>query len=161
VAEDAQFEAQGRNCQVRCAVAQDSTVLGNTAVLHSAVENVVRNAMRYTHEGTDIQIQLERANLANGPEAIIRISDHGPGVPEAALNKLFRPFYRIDDARNRQTGGVGLGLSITDRAVRIHGGSVLAQNRPGGGLIVEIRLPALPEPVNQNVVEQQSVPTIS
>ncbi|HVO64291.1 MAG TPA: ATP-binding protein [Terriglobales bacterium] len=161
VAKDAQFEAQGRNCQVLCEVMQDSTVLGHTAVLHSAVENIVRNAMRYTHEGTDVQIQLERANLANGPEAIIRISDHGPGVPQAALSKLFRPFYRIDDARNRQTGGVGLGLSITERAVRIHGGSVTAQNRPGGGLIVEIRMPALQQPASHNAIEQQSVPTIS
>ena len=161
VAKDAQFEAQGRNCQVRCDVAQDSIVLGNSALLHSAVENVVRNAMRYTHEGTGIEVELQRANLANGPEAIIRISDHGPGVPQEALSKLFRPFYRIDNARNRQTGGVGLGLSITERAVRLHGGSVTAQNRPGGGLIVEIRLPAQKQAPNENVLEPQSVPTIS
>jgi two-component system sensor histidine kinase CpxA len=161
VAKDAQFEAQGRHCQVRCEVAQDSIVLGNSALLHSAVENVVRNAMRYTHEGTEIDIEVQRANLANGAEAVIRISDHGPGVPKEALSKLFRPFYRIDNARNRQTGGVGLGLSITERAVRLHGGSVMAQNRPGGGLIVEIRLPAQQAVPSQNVLEQQSVPSVS
>jgi two-component system sensor histidine kinase CpxA len=161
VAKDAQFEAQGRNCYVRCEVAQDSIVLGNSALLHSAVENVVRNAMRYTHEGTEIDVELQRADLANGPEAIIRISDHGPGVPPEALSKLFRPFYRIDDARNRQTGGVGLGLSITERAIRLHGGSVTAQNRPGGGLIVEIRLPASKELAKDNVLEPQSVPSTS
>jgi two-component system sensor histidine kinase CpxA len=117
--------------------------------------------MRYTHEGTEIDIEVQRANLANGAEAVIRISDHGPGVPKEALSKLFRPFYRIDNARNRQTGGVGLGLSITERAVRLHGGSVMAQNRPGGGLIVEIRLPAQQAVPSQNVLEQQSVPSVS
>ena len=62
-------------------------------------------------------------------------------MPEEALDKLFRPFYRIDDARGRQTGGVGLGLAITERAVRLHGGTVKASNRPKGGLQIEIRLP--------------------
>ena len=65
--------------------------------------------------------------------------DSGPGVPEEELDKLFRPFYRIDDARGRKTGGVGLGLAITERAVRIHGGTVKASNRPEGGLQIEIR----------------------
>jgi signal transduction histidine kinase len=71
------------------------------------------------------------------------VSDAGPGVPPEALEKLFEPFYRLDDARGRQTGGVGLGLAITERAVRFHGGKVRASNRDGGGLIVEIRLPMI------------------
>lgn len=154
IAKDAEFEAQGRHCRVRCDVARDSVVLGNSALLHSAIENVVRNAMRYTHEGTEIEIEVQRGESANGMEAIIRISDRGPGVPEEALSKLFRPFYRIDNARNRQTGGVGLGLSITERAVRLHGGSVTAQNRAGGGLIVEIRLPAQQPAPTENVPER-------
>ncbi len=158
VAKDAAFEAQGRKCEVQCEVAQDSVVLGNAALLHSAIENVVRNAMRYTHEGTEIGIALERSPGANGPEAIVRISDRGPGVPEESLSKLFRPFYRLDDARNRQTGGVGLGLSITERAIRLHGGSVTARNRPGGGLTVEIRLPALADTVTENAAESGAVP---
>jgi two-component system sensor histidine kinase CpxA len=74
----------------------------------------------------------------------VRVTDSGPGVPEEALTKLFLPFYRIDDARGRETGGVGLGLAITERAVLLHGGSVRAANRPQGGLMVEIRLPAAP-----------------
>lgn len=158
VARDAAFEAQGRNCRVRCDIIQDSLVFGNSALLHSAVENVVRNAMRYTHGGTEIEIELERSRLADRPHAIVRVSDRGPGVPEESLSKLFRPFYRLDDARNRQTGGVGLGLSITERAVRLHGGSANAKNRPGGGLIVEIRLPALPEEGTEDVAEATGVP---
>jgi len=74
---------------------------------------------------------------------VLRVSDSGPGVPGDALEKLFQPFYRLDDARGRQTGGVGLGLAITERAVRFHGGKVSAFNRPGGGLTVEIRLPLI------------------
>jgi len=158
VARDAAFEAQGRNCRVRCEIIQDSLVLGNVALLHSAVENVVRNAMRYTQQDSEIEIELERS--ADRSEAIVRVRDRGPGVPEESLGKLFRPFYRLDDARNRQTGGVGLGLSITERAVRLHGGSAKARNRPGGGLVVEIRLPALPAAANEDVAEATGVPSI-
>ncbi len=71
------------------------------------------------------------------------VTDHGPGVPPDSLVKLFQPFYRLDDARGRLTGGVGLGLAITERAVTFHGGSVAAHNRPEGGLLVEIRLPLI------------------
>jgi two-component system sensor histidine kinase CpxA len=142
IAKDATFEAQGRKCRVKCEISQDAVVMGNPALLHSAVENVVRNATRYTGENSDVEIQVERRETGNGAEAIVRIADRGPGVPEASLEKLFRPFYRLDDARGRRTGGVGLGLSITERAIRLHGGSVRAANRAGGGLVVEIRLPA-------------------
>ena len=73
--------------------------------------------------------------------AVISVRDHGRGVPEEALEKIFRPFYRTEDARDRQSGGgTGLGLAITERAVRMHGGSVQAVNIPGGGLVVEMRL---------------------
>jgi two-component system sensor histidine kinase CpxA len=146
IAQDAEFEAQGRNCRIRCEVVDDAVVLGNVELLHSAIENVVRNAMRYTHEGTEVEVRLEQMDEANGPQALIRVSDQGPGVPEASLDKLFQPFYRLDDARERQTGGVGLGLAITERAVRLHGGAVRAANRPGGGLVVELRLPAIAQP---------------
>jgi signal transduction histidine kinase len=75
---------------------------------------------------------------------VVRVADRGDGVPPDALEKLFQPFYRLDDARGRQTGGVGLGLAITERAVRFHGGKVTASNRAEGGLMVEIRLPMMP-----------------
>ena len=141
IAKDAAFEAQYRNCAVDCVIADECTVLGDPSLLHSAIENVVRNATRYTGEGTDVQVRLAQENGPAGSEAAIRVTDSGPGVPEEALKKLFRPFYRIDDARGRGTGGVGLGLAITERAVSLHGGTVRAVNRPQGGLMVEIRLP--------------------
>jgi two-component system sensor histidine kinase CpxA len=125
-------------------------VRGVPALLHSAIENVVRNATRYTQEGTSAMVSLERGQGESGPEAVIRIVDSGPGVPEDSLDKLFRPFYRIDDARGRKTGGAGLGLAITERAVRLHGGTVKASNRPEGGLQVEIRLPLAASDPGQN-----------
>lgn len=144
IAEDAQFEAQERHCTVHTVIPEgDWGVRGNDSLLHSAVENVVRNAIRYTAEGSSVEIALTSEERAGGAEAVLRVSDAGPGVPEDALGKLFEPFYRLDDARGRLTGGVGLGLAITERAVRFHGGRVAASNRPGGGLLVEIRLPLI------------------
>jgi len=152
VARDAAFEAQGRNCQVEAEVLDELPVLGDPALLRSAIENVVRNATRYTREGTTVKIRAEVAQ--NGPmrEAVIRVTDSGPGVPEDSLDKIFRPFYRVDDARVRSTGGVGLGLAITEHAVRLHGGSVTASNLPEGGLSVVIRLPLQSVPVTQTAV---------
>jgi two-component system sensor histidine kinase CpxA len=141
VANDANFEAQTRNCHVIVDATHDLVVMGNAEVLHSALENVVRNALRYTWEGTDVQVSLKAEFGPDGKQAVLRVGDFGPGVPESSLDKLFQPFYRIDDSRGRETGGVGLGLAITERAVRLHGGTVHASNRPEGGLIVEIRLP--------------------
>jgi two-component system, OmpR family, sensor histidine kinase CpxA len=106
----------------------------------------VRNAIRYTEEGTTVRIGLHAEEKAGASQAVVRVMDSGPGVPQEALDKLFLPFYRIDDARGRQTGGVGLGLAITARAVSLHGGNVRAVNRPEGGLMVEIRLPLASKP---------------
>jgi len=144
VAEDAEFEAQERNCHVHATIPEgDWGVRGNDSLLHSAVENVVRNAIRYTAEGSSVEIVLASEERDGGSEAVLRVSDSGPGVPEDALGKMFQPFYRLDDARGRLTGGVGLGLAITERAVRFHGGKVAAFNRAEGGLRVEIRLPLI------------------
>jgi two-component system sensor histidine kinase CpxA len=145
IAEDAEFEAQARHCHVRSEIPAGSWVVrGDASLLHSAIENVVRNAIRYTREGSTVQIHLEKEHVEGGDEAVVRVTDCGEGVPADALEKLFQPFYRLDDARGRQTGGVGLGLAITERAVRFHGGKVSASNRAEGGLMVEIRLPMMP-----------------
>ncbi|MBV9087009.1 MAG: HAMP domain-containing protein [Acidobacteria bacterium] len=141
VAADAEFEAAARNCTVRLTGLQPCVVHGTPELLRSAIENVVRNAIRYTAEGTEVNISLKCEPDGNGNEwAVIAVRDFGPGVPDAELPKLFRPFYRVADARERQSGGVGLGLAITERALRIHGGSVQAKNASNGGLLVEMRL---------------------
>ena len=142
IARDAEYEAPARSCAVESDPEDEYMVQANPELLRSAIENVVRNATRYSAEGTAVEISLERQKAAAGDEIIIRVRDSGPGVPPEDLEKIFEPFYRIDNARNRQTGGAGLGLSIADRAVRLHGGRVRASNRAGGGLEVEIRIPA-------------------
>ncbi len=148
VAHDAEYETPGRGCRVTTPaadVADEFLVEADPDLLRSAVENAVRNATRYTAEGTTVEVRLERQQAANGEkEIIVRVLDSGPGVPDEALQKIFEPFYRLDDARNRQTGGAGLGLSIADRAIRLHGGQLRASNRKEGGLQVEIRIPAGP-----------------
>ena len=158
VVEDAEFEAQARRCHVRATIASgDWQVRGNPSLLHSAIENVVRNAIRYTQEGTSVEVDLRADKGSARSEAVLRVSDSGPGVPPDALVKLFQPFYRLDEARGRTTGGVGLGLAITERAVRFHGGKVSASNRESGGLMVEIRLPLLPAaPQPQTQIEPVS-----
>jgi two-component system sensor histidine kinase CpxA len=143
IAKDAAFEAQARHAHVDCVIVDECTVVGNAALLQSAIENVVRNATRYTRENTEVQVRLEAVHSSSGLQAVVRVTDSGPGVPEESLKKLFTPFYRIGDDRGRATGGVGLGLAITERAVLLHGGTVCASNRPQGGLMVEIRIPAI------------------
>ncbi len=120
---------------------------GSRALLRSGLENVVRNAVRFTPTATVVQIELDRklpvpnATSRTAPQIVLRILDDGPGVPEAALPRLFQPFYRVEDARDRQSGGTGLGLAIAERAVHLHKGTIRAFNRKEGGLCVEILLP--------------------
>jgi len=143
VAHDAEYETPGRGCRVTSDATDEFLVEADPDLLRSAVENVVRNATRYTAEGTTVEVRLERQQSAHGQEIVVRVLDSGPGVPDEALQKIFEPFYRLDDARNRQTGGAGLGLSIADRAIRLHGGQLRASNRKEGGLEMEIRIPAV------------------
>src|SRR5208282_6530880 len=103
VARDAAFEAQSRRCKVEVVVVNRCEIVGDPSLLHSAIENVVRNAIRYTQEGTAVEIRMEDGRGPNGSQAVIRVTDSGPGVREDSLDKLFQPFYRIDDARQRGT----------------------------------------------------------
>ena len=160
VAQDADFEARNRDRLVRVARLDSCSVEGSEELLRSAVENIVRNAVNYTAEGTEVELSLERVRDSFEERAVIRVRDHGKGVPQGALEQIFQPFYRIDDARERSAGGVGLGLAITERAVRLHGGRVKAENSPSGGLIVELHLP-LNTAVELSVRPATPVPTTS
>ncbi|WP_281184878.1 ATP-binding protein [Trichlorobacter lovleyi] len=139
IVEDASFEAAESSRQVQL-VSVPALVAGNHELLRRALENVVRNALHYTAEGTCVQVAsgLENSTL------VIRVLDQGPGVPDEMLSAIFQPFYRVAEARDRLSGGTGIGLAITARAVALHGGSVKAVNRPEAGLEVEIRLPVRP-----------------
>lgn len=137
--EDAGFEAAASGCRVTLHATVPATVTANALWLHSALENVVRNAIKYTKQGTDVEISL-RDDTAKPGWIAIRVRDHGPGVPEEALPHLFEPFVRVGEARDRASGGYGLGLAIADRAVRLFGGEITARNETGGGLSVLIQL---------------------
>ena len=141
IVEDADFEARNRNRNVRLLTDEECHVTGNAELLRSAIENVVRNAVRYTAEHTSVEVALRCSSIGD-PGVRISVRDHGKGVPEEALTEIFRPFYRLTEARDRQTGGTGLGLAIAERAVCLHGGTVRATNASDGGLVVEIKLPA-------------------
>lgn len=141
VAEDAEFEAHGRGRFVRVTACEPCQTTGAIELLRSAVENVVRNAVYYTAEGTEVEIALSCESVGTKRFATISVRDRGAGVPPEAIDKIFRPFYRVEDARDRQTGGTGLGLAIAARAVHLHGGTIRAANSTDGGLVVEISLP--------------------
>ena len=133
---DAQWEARERDCRVDLVCDGECHIDANPDLLRSAAENIIRNAIRYTATGTSVEVDLECRAGDGRKAAILRVSDRGPGVPDTELANIFRPFYRVADARDRDSGGVGLGLAIADRVARIHGGTVRAENRAGGGLEV-------------------------
>jgi len=144
IADDADFEARSRQRTVRVSDCDPCMTAGNEDLLRRAIENVIRNAVQYTAPGTEVQIDLrcepDRAKHED-QLAVISVRDHGAGVPESALEKIFRPFYRVEDARDRESGGAGLGLAIAERSVRLHGGNIVAANAVDGGLLVTISLP--------------------
>jgi two-component system, OmpR family, sensor histidine kinase CpxA len=142
VVDDAQFEVRDRNRIVRF-IGTDVQVNANPTLLRSAVENIIRNAARYTAAGTCVEVELRTEERGDTKMAVLAVRDHGPGVPESELNNIFRAFYRVGDARDRESGGIGLGLAIADRVIRAHRGIIRATNAAGGGLEVQATIPAL------------------
>jgi signal transduction histidine kinase len=138
VVADADFEAQAKGKSVKVLKEEQIKVFGNENLLNSAIENVLRNAVKYTKDNTAVEVSLSK----NGKGAIVSVRDHGTGVPEHELEKLFKPFYRLQTARERKTGGIGLGLAIAERAVNAHDGTISAKNL-SDGLVVEIKVPFL------------------
>jgi two-component system, OmpR family, sensor histidine kinase CpxA len=143
VAEDADFEARSRSRSVCITQSCEAVVMGAADLLRSAVENVVRNAVRHTREHTAVEISVRPDDRGGPPRVLVAVRDQGGGVPENALTEIFHPFYRVADTRGREPGGAGLGLTIVDRTIRLHGGTVRAANASGGGLVVEVSLPAV------------------
>ncbi|HUY93928.1 MAG TPA: ATP-binding protein [Terracidiphilus sp.] len=135
---DAEYEAQQRDAAVELHAECECAVDGRRELLYRAIENVVRNAIRYTEAGTRVEIRLKEDRPRK--LAVIEVSDRGPGIPEAELEAIFRPFYRLDTARSAHTGGVGVGLAIAERAVKLHNGQIRALNREGGGTTIRITL---------------------
>ena len=152
VVRDANFEGAAKGCRVAYADAPQEAaaqagaattgaarvmLLGNRELLSSAVENVLRNAVRYSPERSSVTVSLVRRAAA----VSIVVRDHGPGVPPHDLERIFEPFYRVAESRDRDTGGEGIGLAITAQVLKTHGGSARAANLAGGGFEVSLNLP--------------------
>ncbi len=140
--EDAAFEAEHGRRAVRWQPFPAMPVLGDASLLRSALDNVLRNAIRYSPEAGAVTVEAE----VSGRIARIAVTDQGAGVPEEQLGRIFEPFVRVSSARDRETGGHGLGLAIVRRAVDAHGGRVWAENARSGGLRVVLELPLSQQP---------------
>jgi two-component system sensor histidine kinase CpxA len=149
VVRDANYEGAVKGCSVRLSGAAHTKINGNRELLGSAIENVLRNAVRYSPAGTPVDVSIERPASLGSPAAgqqagalWIAIRDRGPGVPAGDLERIFEPFYRVAESRDRDSGGEGIGLAITSEVMKAHGGSARAVNQKGGGLEVILSLGA-------------------
>ena len=131
------IEANDRDCSFNIDVVEAGTLEGDPGLLRSALENIVRNAIRHSPRGTTVDIHATRD--ASGTIQLC-VRDYGTGVPISSLEKIFQPFYRVESDRNRSTGGTGLGLAIAKRIITVHGGSVKAENS-NPGLRVAVSFP--------------------
>ncbi|MCP4895655.1 MAG: HAMP domain-containing protein [bacterium] len=143
VVSDADFEAKAKDCAVGLSTQGEGVVVGNSQLLASAMDNIIRNAVRHTAEGTQVEVTLTcvAVDSHDKAKATVRVRDHGPGVASEHLDQIFTPFFRVEDARDRGTGGAGLGLAIAAHAITAHGGTVVAANCNEGGLEISVDLP--------------------
>ena len=153
---DSLLEAKAKECTLLLKAPAAVTLTGDEELTRRAIENVVRNAIRYAPQGTAVEIDLRKA----GDMAEIAVRDYGPGVPDEALPRIFDPFYRVDSDRNRASGGLGLGLAIARRAVELHGGKLRAENAHPG-LLVTIELPVASEPPSRPTAKPSAPTTVS
>jgi two-component system sensor histidine kinase CpxA len=137
IVEDARLEASVAAKAVVWSPGPGIWVEGDPELLCRAIENIIRNGVRFTPSHSSLEIAL----VAQGSFALLRVRDHGPGVPAGDLARIFEPFYRVSSARERDSGGTGLGLAITARVAAIHKGTVRAENCRDGGLVVELTIP--------------------
>jgi len=134
---DVQFEAAARGCSVASIRSEECPIVGDQALLRSALENIVRNAVQYSDEGTTVLVELYRDQTDS---AAITVTDKGPGLSEEELSRIFQPFFRGVEAQFRRSNGHGLGLAIASKAIKMHGGSLTAQSTDSG-LAMTIHLP--------------------
>lgn len=136
---DANYEFYEKSPRVIIGNIQPCRLMLDKRLIHRAIENVLRNALRYSPKGQVVVVSLYKDTAKH--RVMIDIEDNGPGVSSGQLIKIFNPFYRVDTARAKKTGGYGLGLAIAKQAIQLHGGEITATNRPQGGLLVRILLP--------------------
>ncbi|MFC5863321.1 sensor histidine kinase [Acidicapsa dinghuensis] len=143
VVSDCAFEAESRGVRIESSLNSIARLEGNPELVRRAIENVLRNSIRYSGNGAAVQVNASDA----GGSTTITVSDSGPGVPEEMLSRIFDPFFRVEASRETTSGGVGLGLSIARRSVLLHHGQIAARNL-SPGLQVTISLPISPGPIS-------------
>ncbi|GAB4060991.1 HAMP domain-containing sensor histidine kinase [Uliginosibacterium sediminicola] len=136
--DDARIEAETRGCSLHFSEQGEPRIEADSELLHRAFENILRNAIKHSPEQGEIRIDVD---AIAADKVQVRISDQGSGVPESALASIFQPFYRANTAVRGD--GHGLGLAIAQHVVNLHGGSIVAENLPGGGFCMRIVLPVL------------------
>jgi two-component system sensor histidine kinase CpxA len=136
VVEDCRAENPDNSIDITVDGASNVQITGDRELIRRAFENVLRNAIKHSPTGTRIEISIK----SDRQRAHVSVRDYGPGVPDELLTRIFQPFFRVDDSRDGATGGLGLGLSIALRAVKLHSGEISARNSDPG-LAVEIELP--------------------
>jgi two-component system sensor histidine kinase CpxA len=143
VVADGDFEAHSCGKSVRLEAVGDVFIeKADQQVLRSACENIIRNAIRFTPPGTQVEVVLKAETRSDFPQAILSVRDYGPGVPEQALQQIFQPFFRVKAPPGpTQNYGTGLGLAIVLEAIRQHRGTIIASNASPTGLEVKIMLP--------------------
>lgn len=141
VVEDADFEARAKNRHVQLLAEHPCRINADENLTRSLFENIVRNAVNYTKDGSTVSVKLQRGTPGY---CDVRIEDRGPGVPEHLIGDIFQPFYRVGDARDRASGGHGLGLAIAARIVQLHNGRISARNLEDG-FEVCVELPVKPD----------------
>lgn len=139
IIQDANYEFRNNHIQLDVLNGEDWTMMADQRLIHRAIENILRNALRYSTQESSVIVCLQKDKT--NQEMIIQIKDRGPGVPEDQLKIIFNPFYRVDSSREKKTGGYGLGLAIANQAIKLHQGKISAKNREHGGLSVQISLP--------------------
>lgn len=142
IVKDALFEGAAETKTVVQTGVFDRYISGDTGLLHSCIENVVRNALKHTPRTGVVEVNIADVSNFRGPMIAITTTDEGTGVPEEALEQIFDPFFRIASQNSHKQGGAGLGLSISKRIATLYGGTIAAQNLPGCGFQVRLRLPA-------------------
>jgi len=138
IGRDAEFEAQASDRKLELIITGEAVIRGDAELLHRALENVVRNAVKQTAVATTVRMEVSL--IEQGTRVRIAVHDQGPGVPEGELDTIFKPFYRCEESE-KNIDGHGLGLAIARRVIFAHGGAIRAINRQGGGLTMEILLP--------------------
>jgi two-component system sensor histidine kinase CpxA len=144
VVADGDFEARSCGKSVKLQAEGDIVIAkADQQALRSACENIIRNAIRFTTPGSEVEVSLKTEKVSPSPQAVLSVRDYGPGVPGELLQQIFQPFFRIQESNGdpRVGTGTGLGLAIAHEAIRQHRGTIIASNADPVGLEVKITLP--------------------